>query len=166
MGKNFHVYKQYDIMDCGPACLCMIAEYYGKTYCIETMRNNAFLGKHGVSLLGISKAAESIGLKTIGGRLTFDTLTHKVSLPCIVHWKQEHFIVVYRITKNQKGYKIHIADPAIGLLEYTQEEFFRYWLTTKTNGEEKGVALLLEPTASFYNYKDDHITTKNRFSFL
>ncbi len=166
MSKSFPVYRQYDAMDCGPACLCMIAKHYGKTYSIETMRNSAFLGRQGVSLLGISKAAESIGFKTIGGRLKFDTLINKVSLPCIVHWKQEHFVVVHRITRNRKGYKIDIADPALGLLEYTQEEFLKYWLTTKTNGEEKGVGLLLEPTTSFYDYKDDYITTKNRFSFL
>ena len=84
-------------MDCGPSCLSMIAKYHGKDYSLERLRENSFIGRDGVSLLGISRAAEEIGFKTVGGRLTFDALSEKAHLPCIVHWKQEHFAVVYEI---------------------------------------------------------------------
>lgn len=153
-------------MDCGPACICIIAEYYGRRFSIETMRNNAFIGKAGVSLLGISKAAEKVGFHTIGGRITFETLAEKAIMPCIVHWKQEHFIVVYKIIKIKKGYKIFVSDPAKGLAEYNKVEFCSNWLSTKTDGENKGVALLLEPTNEFYLHNSDVHNKKNRLKFL
>ena len=86
-------------MDCGPSCLVMIAKHYGTHPNIEAIRKTCDLGKGGVSLLGISKAAEEIGFKTIGGRLSFDTLTSEVALPCIIHWNQNHFVVVYKILR-------------------------------------------------------------------
>ena len=98
--------KQPDAMDCGPACLAMIAEHYDKQYTLEYLRDNSFIGRDGVSLLGISKAAENIGFKTVGGRLTFDKLAEKALLPCIVHWNQEHFVVVYKIKKKRKNYEV------------------------------------------------------------
>ncbi len=94
---RFSVYEQLDLMDCGPACLCMVAEAYGKMVSITQIRDNSFIGRNGVSLLGISKAAEKIGFRSIGGRITFDVLVEKATLPCIVHWNQEHFVVVYKI---------------------------------------------------------------------
>ena len=88
--------RQQDVMDCGPSCLVMIAKYYGVRKNIDTIRHTCALGKDGVSLLGISKAAEEIGFKTIGGRLDFDALAQKVPLPCVAHWNQNHFVVVYK----------------------------------------------------------------------
>ncbi len=92
---SFPFTKQPDAMDCGPACLVMIAEHYGKHYTLEYLRDNSFIGRDGVSLLGISKAAGKIGFRTVGGRFTFEKLAEKALLPCIVHWNQEHFVVVY-----------------------------------------------------------------------
>ena len=153
-------------MDCGPACLSMISEHYGKRYTLEYLRENCFIGHDGVSLLGISRAAEKIGFHTVGGRLTFDRLAEKAPLPCIVHWNQEHFVVVYGIRKNRKGYKISVADPGKGLLTYTREEFCNHWLSTRTGGEEKGVTLLLEPTQLFYEQEGDCKPRENRLKFL
>ena len=158
--------KQPDAMDCGPACLAMIAEHYGKQYTLEYLRDNSFIGRDGVSLLGISKAAENIGFKTVGGRLTFEKLAGKALLPCIVHWNQEHFVVVYKIKKKRKCYEIYVADPGKGLLTYTKEEFCSHWVSTQTNGEEKGVALLLEPTELFYEGEGDKKPSENRLKFL
>ena len=155
-------------MDCGPSCLAMIVKYYGKDVGIDQLRKICSLGKEGVSLLGISKAAEVIGFKTIGGRLSFDILAHKALLPCIVHWNQNHFVVVYKIRKHNKGkYTVYVADPGKGLVTYTQEEFCEHWVSTKTGGEEKGIALLLEPTEQFYAQQSEEIVpTKNRVKFL
>lgn len=164
--KAFHFIEQPDLMDCGPACLCMIAKHYGKNFNINTLRECSFIGKNGVSLLGISKAAEKIGFHTVGGRITFDLLVQKATLPCIVHWKQEHFVVIYKICKRKNEYRIYIADPAKGLVVYTYDEFCQFWLSTSTNGQEKGAILILEPTQLFYNGKDDEEIKDNRLKFL
>lgn len=158
--------KQLDAMDCGPACLCMVAAHYDKQFTLEHLRASAFIGKDGVSLLGISKAAEHIGLRTVGGRITFDKLIEKAVLPCIVHWNQNHFVVVYKIKKIRKGYKIYVADPGKGLLTYDKAEFCNHWLSTQTQGEEQGVVLLLEPTYLFYEQEGDTSLSQNRFLFL
>ena len=102
---SFPFIHQPDAMDCGPVCLSMVSEHYGKRHTLEHLRESCFIGRDGVSLLGISRAAEKIGFKTVGGRLTFDRLAEKAPLPCIVHWNQEHFVVVYGIRKNRKGHQ-------------------------------------------------------------
>lgn len=155
-------------MDCGPSCLVMIARHYGWRADSEQLRMSFALGKEGVSLLGISKAAEEIGFKTVGGRLSFETLTSEAPLPCIVHWNQNHFVVVYKIKRHRKGrFTVYVADPDKGLVTYTKEEFCEHWVSTKTNGEEKGIALLLEPTEQFYTQKDAKaVPTQNRLKFL
>ena len=155
-------------MDCGPSCLAMIAKHYGLQPNIEKIRRSCALNKEGVSLLGISKAAESIGFKTIGGRLTFNTLAKEVTHPCIIHWNQNHFVVVYKVKKHSKGkYTVYVADPAKGLVTYTKEEFCEHWISTKNNGEEKGIALLLEPTELFYTQKEtESLPSQRRLKFL
>ncbi|GAB6959646.1 peptidase domain-containing ABC transporter [Prevotella aurantiaca JCM 15754] len=166
--KKLLLYKQYDAMDCGPSCLAMIAEHYGRTVQQEQLHHYCSLGRNGVSLLGISKAAENIGFKTVGGRLSFDILANELPFPCIVHWSQNHFVVVYNI-KKRKGnqYEVYVADPGKGLVTYTKEEFCEHWVSTKTNGEEKGIALLLEPTEQFYAQNEiETVPTQNRLRFL
>ena len=95
--------RQRDAKDCGPSCLAMIIKHYGRDFNIDSIRTVCSLNREGVSLLGISKAAETIGFKTVGGRLSFDTLAFEVPLPCIVHWNQNHFVVVYKIKKHKKA---------------------------------------------------------------
>lgn len=160
--------KQRDAMDCGCTCLAMITRYYSVQPNRDFLWSISSLGKRGVSLLSISKAAETIGFKTIGGRIDFDTLVQDAILPCIVHWNQNHFVVVYKIKRHRKErYEIYIADPEKGLVTYTKEEFCEHWVSTKTNGEEKGVVLLLEPTEKFYSQKDNGtVPSQNRVKFL
>jgi ATP-binding cassette subfamily B protein len=134
-------------MDCGPACLQMIAKFYGKNYSLHYLRENAYLTKAGVSLLGISDAAEKIGFHTMGASLTFKQLQKDVLLPCIVHWNQKHFIVVYKI----KGQDVFIADPMHGLITINQAEFEKGWLSKENN---QGVALLMEPTSQFHELEE------------
>ena len=160
--------KQRDSMDCGSACLAMIVKYYGMLPDIETIRTICSLGKDGVSLLGISRAAESIGFKTIGGRLSFEFLSKDAPMPCIVHWNQNHFVVVYKIKRRYNGScVVSVADPAIGSVAYTKEEFCEHWISTRTNGEEKGIALLFELTERFYAHTATcKAPKKNRVKFL
>ena len=165
----FPFYRQLDSMDCGPTCLAMIAEHFGRKVDRDHLREFCVLGKNGVSLLGISKTAESIGFKTAGGRFSFDMLSQEIPMPCIVHWNQNHFVVVYKIKKHRrKGtYSVYVADPGKGLIIYSKDEFCDYWASTKTEGKEKGVALLLEPTESFYTLKSIEINpSQNRINFL
>lgn len=174
---KFPFIRQLDSMDCGPACLGMISKYYGKEYSIDSLRTNSYLGRDGVSLLGISRAAENIGFKTVGGIISFEELANKAILPCIVHWKQEHFIVVYNIRpykkipfiskKNQnKGYEIFLADPSKERMSISQSEFCTNWCSINATNEDRGVVLLMEPTAQFYQQTDDKYLHKSHISFL
>lgn len=169
MSKSFPYYHQLDAMDCGPTCLRMVAKHYGKHYSLETLRQKSFIGREGVSMLGISTAAESIGFRTIGVHISFQQLA-EAPLPCIVHWKQNHFVVVYGIDAKTHGRAsqpdgtVYVADPAQGLVKFTVQEFLSGWLSTKTEGQDEGVALLLEPTPDFYAAEDEkQDKTKLRF---
>ena len=160
-------------MDCGSTCLRMLAKHYGKEYSIETLREICYTAKEGVSLLSISEAAEQLGFKTLGGRITFNKLINEALLPCIVHWNQEHFVIVYKVRKSSPlsfwrgagGEVIYVADPGLGLVSYTENEFKEHWLSTKTNGEDKGIVLLMEPTLEFYK-KNDEKTERKSLKFL
>ncbi len=112
---SFPFYHQLDAMDCGPTCLRMIAKYFGKSYSLEFLREKCFISREGVSLLGISDAAEYIGFRTLGAKIDFDKLENEVPLPCIAHWRQNHFVVIYKIKKN----RVYVADPGHGLITYT-----------------------------------------------
>ncbi|HPF52677.1 MAG TPA: peptidase domain-containing ABC transporter [Draconibacterium sp.] len=158
---KFPFYQQFDAMDCGPSCLRMVAKYYGKHYTTESLREKSYITREGVSLLGISDAGESIGMRTMGVKITFEQLKKEAPLPCIAHWGQEHFVVVYKI----KNGKIFVADPAFGRLEYSEKEFKEKWLSTVSGGEEKGVCLLLQPTPDFYQEADEKVK-RTGFQFV
>ncbi len=158
---GFPFFKQLDIKDCGPACLLMIAKHYGRTYRLQTLRDRSYIGREGVSLLGLSDAAESIGFKSLGVKISFRKLQEEAPLPCIVHWKQRHFIVVYKISKKF----VYVSDPAFGLRKYTHDEFRKGWVSDRENGEEKGIAMLLETTPDFYTYEGEK-PDKTKLSFL
>lgn len=159
---KFPYIRQPDAMDCGPACLKMVAEHYGRHYSLDTLREETFIGREGVSLLGISRAAEKIGIRTVGGKLSYEDLKEKAPLPCIVHWNQNHFVVVYKIL----GKNVFVADPGKGLITYTREAFCDHWISTSTKGEDKGVALLMEPTRLFYENEGETSIESHKLKFL
>lgn len=160
MRRSFPFYKQLDAMDCGPACLRMVAKFYGKNFTLQTLRDRSFITRRGVSLLGISDAAESIGMRSMGIKISFERLK-KAPLPCIVHWKQEHFIVVYKTKKD----KVFIANPAFGKVTCSVEEFLKGWVSTEKDGVGQGLCLLLEPTPDFFKQSDEKLN-KGSFKFL
>ena len=164
---KFPLYIQHDAMQCGIACLQMVCKYYGKEYSLARLSELCFATNEGVSLLGISQAAEKLGLHTICGRATAEQLG-KVQLPCIVFWNQNHFVVLYKVKKSRKGMRYFVADPGKGLLEYTETEFKNGWLSTRSKGEEKGVAMFLNPTPAFEEQRDMKGGQKGQrsFSFL
>ncbi len=159
--SKFPFYRQLDAMDCGPACLRMIAAHYGKSFPIQVLRERSYITREGVSMLGISDAAESIGIRTKGVRISFEQLKSEAPLPCIAHWKQKHFVVVYQIKKGH----VWISDPAIGRLKITEEEFRKGWISARGEGDENGLCLLLEPTAEFYDQEEEK-RDRQSFRFL
>lgn len=162
--KKFTFYKQYDSMQCGIACLQMICSYYGKNYSQKSLSNYCHATTEGVSLLTISKAAEKLGLLTFSCKSTIRQLS-EISLPCILHWNQNHFVVLYKI---KNGKKFYIADPGYGLITYSFEEFSKYWIGGVVLEEEKkGVAMYFKPTEQFEN--DDIVdesSQRRSFRFL
>lgn len=160
--KSFPVIYQHDSMQCGIACLQMVCQYYGRTYSMEAVSNFCHATTEGVSMLGISEASENLGIESVSAKVSVEKLT-KAPMPCILHWSQSHFVVLYRV---KKGREFYIADPAKGLVNYSIDEFCRHWVSITEDGEEKGVAMFLEPTEEFY-HKDIPMRKENHsISFL
>ncbi|MCM1301249.1 MAG: peptidase domain-containing ABC transporter [Bacteroides cellulosilyticus] len=183
----FPHYTQLDAMDCGPTSLKIVAQFYGKHYSLQNLRERCHISREGVSLLGISDAAETIGFRTTGVKLSWEQLRDEANLPCIVHWNQQHFVVVYKIEKQRGRWWVYVSDPASGLLKYSEEQFRKAWeqslephdlanLTLRLRSGEpalpttnltagRGIALLLEPTPQFYREMGDE-DKRLKFSYL
>ena len=157
----FQGVKQHDSMQCGVACLQMVSRYFGREYSLHFLSDICFATNEGVSMLGISEAANEIGLHSVCTRATVEELS-KVSLPCILHWNQNHFVVLYKV---KRGKKFYIADPGKGLITYNIDEFKSHWISTRSNGEEKGVAMFLQTTPLFYTCNKDVSENKQKRSF-
>ena len=163
--KRFPHFKQHNTSDCGPTCLRMIAKHYQQDYSVEMLRRQCHIARNGVNMLGISDAANHIGLDNVGVKMTFRQLVEEGVFPCILHWNRNHFVVCYGIERDKDGeYKIHISDPASQRLTYTQEEFEKCWIGPHTAKEGHGTALMLEPGDNFGTVADNYI--QNRRSLL
>lgn len=164
MKKKFPFYKQPDTKDCGPTCLRIVSKYYGKSISLQQIRNLSETTREGSSLLGLSDAAENLGFRSMGVQIDFNTLTEEVPFPCIAHWNKNHFVVVYKIDKNNK---VYISDPSYGLITYTREEFIRSWIGENANeNTEEGIVLILETTPAFFQTEFDAEESKASFTFL
>ena len=156
---RFPVYRQRDEMDCGPTCLRMIARYHGRDWSLAALREKSFITRSGVSLLGLSEAAEAIGLRSLAARIPFAKLD-QVPLPCIVHWRQNHFVVVHRITRD----RVYVADPAAGRLVYRRADFLSGW--SAASGSALGVVLALEPAPEFFRRPGDPAPDRASWRFV
>lgn len=160
---RFSHFLQPDQMLCGPTCLRMIANHYGRSISLEKLQKLSETTRAGSSLQGIADAAEKIGFRTLGVKIDFNKLKEDAPLPCIIHWNQNHFVVVYKIKKGI----VYVADPGHGLLKYTKQEFISHWIGNNANETtEEGIALLLEPTPKLKQAEADDFETKKGFSFL
>jgi len=162
MLKQFPIYRQLDAMDCGPTCLRMIAAHHGKFFTLETLREKAHFARDGVSARGIIEAGENIGLRMMAVQLPFSSSNEEadfleVPLPCIVHWNQNHFVVVFKTEKKH----VWIADPESGEQKLTHTEFNKYWIS---DGAE-GIVILSETTPQFYEQEGEEID-KQGFGYL
>jgi ATP-binding cassette subfamily B protein len=159
--KKEYFFHQSDAMDCGPACLKMISRFYGKMFRIERLRELCFLSREGVSLFNISDAAEKIGFRTQGVKISFNGFYEEVKLPCIVHWNQDHFVVLCEVKKG----KVVVADPSYGIIEYSTKDFIRHWADADEDEMAEGICLMIEPSPKFYKTQDDK-EERGSFSFL
>ncbi|MBO9694458.1 peptidase domain-containing ABC transporter [Chryseobacterium sp.] len=164
MKKKFPFYKQPDTKDCGPTCLRIVSKYYGKSISLQQIRNLSETTREGSSLLGLSDAAENLGFRSMGVQIDFNTLKEEVPFPCVAHWNKNHFVVVYKIDKNNK---VYISDPSYGLITYTRDEFIRSWIGENANeNTEEGIVLILETTPAFFQTEFDAEESKASFTFL
>jgi ATP-binding cassette subfamily B protein len=145
-------------MDCGPTCLRMIAKHYGRSFKVQTLRHYCEINREGVSLLGIHNAAKQIGFDSDAIQTNLDGLG-EAELPAILHWRQNHFVVLYKIKNN----KYFIVDPGNGHVKLNSEDFSRNWIDNDGSGE--GIALTLTPTPQFYA-QENEIGSEVRWSFL
>ncbi len=157
-----NIFLQPDQMDCGPTCLRIIAKHYGRSISLTKLRKLSATTREGSSLKNIADSAENIGFRTLGVKINYNQLKNDASLPAILHWNQEHFVVVYKVKKD----KVWIADPAHGLIKLTKQEFLKNWIGENATEEtEEGIALLLEPTPRLQQTEDDDIAQKQGFGF-
>lgn len=159
---KFPIHRQLDAMDCGPTCLRMVARHHGKRFSLQDLREKCNLSREGVSLLGIAQAAEQIGFRTRCAKTTLDTLLEEAPLPCIVHWQQNHFVVVHKVRKG----RVYIADPAEGLVSLDAETFRKGWISVAGTDDDRGILLLLEPTPTFHQAEDQGSESRAQLRFL
>ncbi|WP_378187255.1 peptidase domain-containing ABC transporter [Aquimarina sp. W85] len=164
---KFPFYKQAESKDCGPTCIKIIAKHYGRVLNTANLRMLSETTREGSSLLGLSEAVEKIGFRSLGVKLSLNQLK-EAPLPCIVHWKKVHYVVVYKIKTFRNGsVTIYVSDPAHGLITYTKEEFIAAWIGNNANeSTEEGVALLIEPTPNFYSDAIEDEKEKFGFKFI
>jgi ATP-binding cassette, subfamily B, bacterial len=162
--KRFSVVMQLDSMDCGVACLKMVAKHYGKDISLHYLKEKTHLSRLGVSFSDISDAAQMLHFKTLAVKASIEDLCQNNFYPFIAHWREIHFVVVHEVIKRKANYFFKVADPGIGLVEYTQEEFLAGW-TNK--GKANGYVLLLQPSAQFYqpNPDESDLLKEEDFSF-
>lgn len=151
--RAFPFVRQFDQMDCGPACISMVARHYGKIFPLSYLRSLSCLSRKGVSVAGIRRALGEIKMESASFEMSLGQLREDCPLPAIVHWDQNHFVVLYAISKTRVGgkYKYHVANPAYGKHRMNEEEFCRGWL----NGS-KGVVVAMEPADGFFGQESIH----------
>lgn len=160
--RKFPAYRQHDAKDCGPTCLRMVAAYHGRRYSLQYLRDRSYIDRQGVSILGISYAAESIGFRTLMAKVSLEHFLEHAPLPAIVHWRQNHFVVVFDVRDG----KVDMADPDMGRVTLSVDDFRRHWASMQFRGREAGIVLLLEPTPEFYQRGDQEPTGRKQLGFM
>ena len=150
-------------MQCGISCLGMICRHYGKKAPLRVLEEHCQASKDGISLKSLADLCETLKMDYTAGKAGLADLPD-CPLPCILHWNQNHFVVLYRIDGN--GERFWIADPAKGKYRLNREEFSRHWLSTSSNDTEKGVAMFVQKTAEFDNLNIEDFENRRSFRFL
>ncbi|WP_428655283.1 peptidase domain-containing ABC transporter [Runella sp.] len=160
MAKKYPFYKQLDTHDCGPTCLRMISKYHGRSFEAAHLRDISNLAGDGTTMGGLADAAEKIGFSTLALNVTYADLSSQIPLPCIAHWRQRHYVVVYEATPE----KVVVGDPAYQLITYTKQDFLKGWIPNKATQEDaEGVLLLFETTPLFFEQEKESSSPKRSF---
>lgn len=153
---SFPYYQQPDHMDCGPTCLRMVAKYHGRSVSLPKLRALSETTRTGSNLQNIAQAAEAIGFRTLGVKVSLQKILDEQPLPCILHWNSNHFVVLYKINPGKGKLKLWVADPGHGLLTYTEREFLDRWIGANSHRDtQEGIALLLEPSPRLLEQEED-----------
>ena len=160
--SKFPFIRQHDTMQCGIACIAMICKSYGRHISTSDLQNLCNINKQGISMKALVEICQEIGFYVKAGRINITTFKY-APLPCILHWNQNHFVVLYKVKKEKTFY---VADPEKGLVTYSLDEFKKHWVSTYSNGEDMGIAMFLETTPAFFTYKMESVEkNKNKRSF-
>jgi ATP-binding cassette subfamily B protein len=164
---SFPFFQQPDHMDCGPTCLRMVARYHGRSVALDELRRLSETTRSGSNMQSIADAAEHLGFRTLGVKVSLEKLLAEQPWPCIVHWNSSHFVVLHNAKQRRGRTVLHVADPAHGLLTYTEQEFLEHWIGKDAHRETKeGIALLLEPTPRLLESGEDAEEPSTGFAFL
>jgi len=159
---SFPHYQQPDHKDCGPTCLKIVAKHFGKVIALQKIRQLSETSRRGSSLLSLCDAAEKLGFRATGVRINYPTLSTEVALPCILHWGNHYYVVAYKMKKD----KIYLSDTARGLTVFSKDNFLEKWMGKNAeDNTPEGIALLLEPTPSFYK-NEWEAEQRHSFSYL
>ncbi|MBS1941501.1 MAG: peptidase domain-containing ABC transporter [Bacteroidetes bacterium] len=163
---SFPFYQQPDHMDCGPTCLRIVAKYHGRSVSLPKLRAFSETTRTGSNLQNIAQAAEAIGFRTLGVKVSLQKILDEQPLPCILHWNSNHFVVLYKAKPSKGKLKLHVADPGHGLLTYTEREFLDRWIGANSHRDtQEGIALLLEPSPRLIEQEDDDSEQQNKQGF-
>lgn len=167
MAMGFKFIRQYDSMDCGPTCLKMICHHYGKDISLEYLREICYINKQGVSLMNLYEAGRVLGFETEAYNLATTELEKNCPLPCIVHWNQEHFVVLYDIKVQPSligndRVRFYVANPAYGKITLNKENFSKYCVSH----DDKVTVLLFNSTEKFHSIQEQkNKSNLNRYLF-
>lgn len=160
---SLKIVKQQDITQCGVACLTMLCHYYGLKLSLSEVSQYCYATTEGVSLLSLIASANKIGFTTSAYRLTLESLK-SIKTPCILHWSQNHFVVLYKV--NKSGSLFYIADPAKGKIKYNVEDFKQHWISSISGNDDLGIALMIEPSPNIILLPSTSKSEDHSFRFL
>ncbi|MDE6028285.1 MAG: peptidase domain-containing ABC transporter [Muribaculaceae bacterium] len=155
--RRFKCYRQLESSDCGLTCIRMISRHYGLDIPLRRLKDMTDMTRLGISVRDIMTTLDLLRMEACAVKISPEYCL-EMPLPAILHWKQNHFVVLYKVDKRNK--RFHIADPARGKLAYDEEDFNSYWLAS---GEGRGIAIVTEPKPDFKEQRFDRERVFKRF---
>ena len=148
MFHRFRIVRQYDSVDCALACLKMICQHYKMYHSLDASEYSYYISKDGISLASVVEIARKNHFEVTCGKVFLEQLTQEVTLPCILYWNRNHFVVLYKISQLHGKFFFHIADPAKGRVVFSLSEFEQHWSTDTVDSRAQGIVILLEPNGN------------------
>jgi ATP-binding cassette subfamily B protein len=141
---KFPICTQKNIKFSSAACVKMITDYHGQSFSIEEIKQRYISDQASDSLSSIVQAFDKLGYNAIGNRVTIESLVDKVAFPYLIFWDKKYFVILYNIKVKNNDTIFYVADPLLGLTNYSKDEFIKHWHTTRFGSENKGSILLID----------------------